>query len=161
MCNSFKQIFSIFLCLVFVGCSSDDSNSQNIDDVTLIFGWFGDNSCSGDCATIYKLEDEKVFRDDNSMRPDNNGYQGNFEEIDSADFSMFSILITDFPEQVFDNPNGYLNCTDCNDDSGGFYFEYISDDNSGSWKIKNAQYPDYMDGYRSLIIDKLAELNEL
>jgi hypothetical protein len=162
MIRNLKYISLLICSLFFLGCSSDDDSSdQNAKDVTLIFGWFSDNSCSGSCATIYKLADEKVYRDNNSTRPNNQGYQGNFEEIENADFLMFSNLITELPNQVFDNPNGYLGCDGCNDDLGGLYFEYISEEESGLWKIRNAQLPNYMEDYRSLMIDKLAELNEL
>ena len=82
--------------------------------------------------------------------------------MNNANYQDFESLITELPDEIFNEPNGYLDCTDCTNENGGLYLEY--QDNDGfhkSWRFRNAIYPDYMESYRSLLIDKLAELNSL
>lgn len=155
-------ILSLSLLLILSGCSSDDDNNNTPTNGTLIFGWFADSSCSGDCSTIYRIDTENVYRDIDYNYPENTFFNGNFQLMSNASHQDFEVLITELPNAIFDEPNGYLDCTNCTDEQGGFYLEY--QDNTGfhkSWRFRNAVYPDYMENYRSLLIDKLAELNSL
>ena len=157
-------ILTVSLVLIFFGCSSDDDNGKENTqrNGTLIFGWFADSSCSGDCATIYKIDTEAIYRDVNYNYPENTFFEGNFQLMNNVSYQDFESLITELPNEIFDEPNGYLDCTDCTNENGGFYLEY--QDTNGfhkSWRFRNAIYPNYLKEYRSLLIDKLAELNSL
>ncbi|MBD0831589.1 hypothetical protein [Aestuariibaculum sediminum] len=82
--------------------------------------------------------------------------------MNNANYKDYKSLITEPPEEIFDEPNGFLNCTDCTNANGGFYLEYKA--NNGfhkSWKFRNAIYPDYIENYSSFLLDKIAELNSL
>ncbi|WP_431157811.1 hypothetical protein [Winogradskyella poriferorum] len=157
-------ILTLFLILTLFSCSSEDDNTNKGTqrDGTLIFGWFADSSCSGDCSTIYKLDTGNVFRDIDYNYPETTFFVGNFQLMDNAYYQDFESLITELPEDIFNEPNGYLDCPNCTNENGGLYLEY-QDDNGfhKSWRFRNAIYPDYMESYRSLLIDKLAELNSL
>ena len=157
-------ILTLSLVLILSGCSSDDDNeNENIQrNGTLIFGWFADSSCSGDCSSIYTINTENVYRDIDYNYPDNTFFEGNFQLMNNANYQDFELLITELPDEIFGEPNGYLDCTDCTNENGGLYLEYLDDDGfHKSWRFRNAIYPDYMESYRSLLIDKLAELNSL
>lgn len=156
----------LFICLAtLLGCSSDGSNSETEipdgrDSVSLIFGWYGDYSCMGDCTSMYKLEDGMVFRDTDFAPLGNPYFEGNFERMLNADYEDFEVLITALPDEIFDAPNGCLDSTDCNDTSGGLYLEYKKGQSvHSSWRFNGL--PAYMETYRSLFIDKLAEINSL
>lgn len=148
----------IFIVLLIFGCASD----EGLDDkknVTLIFGWFSSSNCDGDCADIYKISNGKIFKDITHTSPDDNYFEGNFQEVASVNYDNYKALLN-LPREIFNAPNGYLDCEDCIEvDSGGFYLEYISDDNHKLWRIRNAQYPSYIKNYRSLLLNKIAELN--
>ncbi len=136
-------ILSLLLILILSGCNSDDENTQR--NGTLIFGWFADSSCSGNCSTIYKIDTENVYKDIDYNYPENTFFDGNFQLMTNANHQDFKTLITALPNE-----------------NGGFYLEY--QDNNGfhkSWRFRNAIYPDYIESYRSLLLDKLEELNSL
>ncbi|GAA3621758.1 hypothetical protein GCM10022397_04380 [Flavivirga jejuensis] len=144
------------------GCNSDDDNKNTERNGILIFGWFADSRCSGDCSTIYKIDSENIYRDIDYNYPENTFFDGNFQLMSSANHKDFESLITELPDEIFNEPNGYLDCTDCTNENGGFYLEY--QDNNGfhkSWRFRNAIFPDYIENYRSLLLDKLAALNSL
>lgn len=150
----------IFSLLFLIGCSSENSTKDIKVNGTLIFGWFADSSCSGQCSSIYKIDNENIFKDVDYIYPDNTFFNGNFQLISNVNYQNYKSLITELPNQIFDEPNGYLDCTDCTNENGGFYLEFQNTDGfHKSWRFRNAIYPDYMESYRSLLIDKLAELN--
>ena len=150
--NSFTIVLFI---LIFVSCNSDDT-PQNRE---LIFGWFADSSCSGDCAQIYKIGNEKVFKDIDFNYPKGNYFTGNFKEMSTVSYDELLVLLDHLPDELLDEPNGYLDCTDCSDEQGGFYLEYKTDKTHKSWRFRNAQYPTYLESFRSLLLDKIAFLN--
>lgn len=155
-------ILSLSLIFILLGCNSDDGNENTKRNGILIFGWFADSNCSGNCSTIYKIDTENVYRDIDNNYPENTFFDGNFQMMNNANHQDFETLITQLPNEIFNEPNGYLNCTDCTNDNGGFYLEYL--DNNGfhkSWRFRNGIYPDYLESYRTLLINKIAELNEL
>lgn len=156
------KLLSILLLLCFCySCSSDDSVNEAEQDQILIFGWFADASCNGDCSSIYKLEEGKVYRDVDYNDPTDGPFQGNFQEMPNANFQDYVALINQLPNEIFSEPNGYLDCSDCTDDLGGLYIEYKVNNQTKMWRFRNAQFPDYIESYRSLLIDDLAELNSL
>lgn len=152
---------SLILVLILMGCSSNNNEDIKLNG-TLIFGWFADSSCSGDCATIYKIDNENIYKDVDYNYPQNTFFEGNFQPISNANYQDYEELRTEFPNQILDEPNGYLNCSDCTNQNGGFYLEYQGMDGfHKSWRFRNAIYPDFIKNYRSLLLDKLAELNSL
>lgn len=156
------KITSILLLIsVCYSCSDDDSENNLRQNQTIIFGWFGDGLCNGDCTSIYKLEDNKVYRDIDYADISNMPFQGNFQEMENANFQDYVGLINQLPNDIFNEPNGYLGCVDCTDEVGGLYVEYDVNGETKIWKIRNGQSPDYVQTYRSLILDKLADLNSL
>lgn len=157
-----KLIFtlSLFSFFILFGCSSDDDNENNERTGTLIFGWFADSSCSGDCATMYKLDSEHIYKDIDFNYPENTFFEGNFQVVSNQNYQDYEVLISQLPDEIFNEPNGYLDCTNCTNADGGFYLEYEDSDGfHKSWRFRNAVYPKYTENYRSLLLDKLAELN--
>ncbi|MFC5046074.1 hypothetical protein ACFSTE_05080 [Aquimarina hainanensis] len=156
---------NLILSLLFLltGCSSDDNGDGNNErNGTLIFGWFADVNCSGDCSTIYKIDTEALYKDIDFVYPENTFFKGNFQLMNNANYQDFETLKTELPTEIFNEPNGYLDCSDCTNENGGFYIEYQDDTGfHKSWRFKNAVYPDYIENYRNLLLDKLTELNSL
>lgn len=151
----------LFTLLICYSCSNDDSTIETNQDVVLVFGWFADGLCSGDCTSIYKLEDGNVYRDIDYNDLSGDSFQGNFQEMSNTSFQDYVGLINQLPSSIFSEPNGYLGCSDCTDDLGGLYVEYKTNNETQTWRIRNGQSPEYISSYRSLLIDKLAELNSL
>ncbi|WP_418263000.1 hypothetical protein [Flavobacterium faecale] len=157
-----KLIFNLsLLSLLFLsGCNTDNDNSQRKG--TLIFGWFTDSNCSGDCSTIYKIDTQNVYKNIDNNFQEKTFFEGNFQLMNNADYQDYKSLIIELPIEIFNEPNGFLDCTECTNDNGGFYIEYQGNDGfHKSWRFRNAKYPDYLKNYRSLLLDKLAKLNNL
>jgi len=150
-----KSFVVIILISIFFSCSSDDTPQNRV----LIFGWYADSLCGGDCSQIYKIDSEKVFKDIDFNYPEGNYFEGNFKEITTANYKDIVVLLDQLPEELLSEPNGYLDCSDCTDERGGFYLEYSTDRIHKTWRFRNAQYPSYIENYRSLLLDKIAELN--
>ncbi|MBP0903480.1 hypothetical protein ACFSKN_01140 [Mariniflexile gromovii] len=154
-----KNITLILLLLIGVSCSKEENTSRK---GILIFGWFADSSCGGDCADIYMIENGKIYKDIDHNFPETNFFEGNFQELTNANYQDYKVLMDKLPKEIFDEPDGYLDCSECTNDWGGFYLEFKGDDGfHKTWRIRNALYPDYIKNYRSLLLDKLAELNSL
>ncbi|WP_204346212.1 hypothetical protein [Psychroserpens algicola] len=160
-----RHYFGIVLLLMLtISCSSDDdanTDEGENQNAKLIFGWFADDNCNGDCATIYKIDSSSVYRDIDSNSPEGDVFLGNFQEIPNINYQDFVVLLDELPSEIFNEPNGYLDCVDCTDALGGIYLEYQDDEVSHTWRIRNAQYPEYFANYRSLLLEKLATLNSL
>ena len=142
-------------------CASDDDNEGAQQNRTLIFGWFADSSCSGDCSQIYKITSDKIFRDLDIEYPEDNYFEGNFQEITTVNYQDYSALLNQLPNEIFNEPNGYLDCPECTNELGGLYLEYEDDEIHKTWRIRSAQFPSYIDSYKTLLLDKLADLNSL
>lgn len=153
------RVTFILLIICNISCSKDEDNKPQ---GTLVFGWFADSSCSGSCADIYKIKDGKVYKDIDYNFPETNFFTGNFQELVGVNYKNYQVLLSELPEAIFNEPDGYLGCPECTNDWGGFYLEFLGDDGfHRTWRIRNAIYPDYIKNYRSLLLDKLAELNSL
>ncbi len=166
MAYSVRIVFLVICVGAFLSCNSDDGNNEGggeeiQDGATLIFGWFADDSCQGDCATIYRIDDEKVYRDVAINFPEDDDFEGDFQEVNGANHEDYEQVITQLPDEIFDEPSGYLDCPECTHEEGGFYLEYETENFHRTWRFRNGQYPPYMDDYRSLLIDKIADLNSL
>ena len=144
--------------LFSISCGNEEDNERK---GTLIFGWFADSNCNGDCADIYRISsDGKVCKDIDYNFPKTNFFEGNFQEVTGINHQDYEVLISELPNNLFNEPFGYLDCPECTNDWGGFYLEF-QDENGfhKSWRIRNAIYPDYIKNYRSLLLNKLADLN--
>ena len=151
---SFLPLFILF------GCNPEDDNVNTQKNGILIFGWFADSSCSGDCSSIYKIDNEHVYRDVDYNYPESTFFVGNFELMTNANYQDYEALIIELPDEIFNQPNGCLDSTQCNEDWGGFYLEYKNDDGfHKSWQFNTE--PEFIKNYRSLLLDKLAQLNDL
>jgi hypothetical protein len=156
-----KSIAVVLFVFLIISCSNNDESKPVKENVILTFGWFADGSCGGDCAQIYRIQDGRVFKDVDYNYPTGDTFEGNFQEIKNINFKDYEALL-DLPIEIYNEPNGYLECLECTNDWGGFYIEYQDDDEfHKSWRIRNAIYPDYVKNYRSLLLDKLEGLNSL
>lgn len=159
-------ILSLLGILILYGCNPGDDNVPTDEKIKrngkLIFGWFSDSNCAGDCSDIYKIDNGKIYKDIDNNYPENTFFGGNFQLMTNVDFQNYEVLLVELPNEIFDEPNGYLDCSECTNADGGFYLEFKNDDGfHNSWRFRNALYPDYMENYRSLLISKLAEFNSL
>lgn len=156
-------ILSLLVLFSISGCNSEDDNvTTEEENGILVFGWFADSSCSGDCSNIYKIENGKIYKDIDYNYPENTFFEGNFRLMTNADYKDYEALIIELPNEIFNEPNGYLDCTDCTNANGGFYLEFQNEEGfHKSWRFRNALYPNYMKNHRSLLLNKLAELNSL
>ncbi|MEL7268179.1 MAG: hypothetical protein AAGL34_01245 [Bacteroidota bacterium] len=152
-----KMVFLFVLLLI--SCGDDDTDTEN---QTLTFGWYAGPICVGDCTTMYKLEDGKVFTAFDPERPSGNVFVGNFQEFPQARYEDFEILISELPSELFNVPDGYIACPECTNEDGGFYIELLTADGTRrTWRSFTADVPTYFESYRLLLVDKLAELNGL
>ena len=152
-----KMVF-VFV-LLLISCGDDDTDTEN---QILTFGWYAGPICVGDCTTMYKLEEGKVFQAIDPDRPAGNVFVGNFQEFPQARYEDYDELILQLPSQLFDVTDGYIACPECTNEDGGFYIELLNANGTRrTWRSFTADVPPYFESYRLLLIDKLAELNGL
>ncbi|MEL0454871.1 hypothetical protein WJN01_01425 [Flavobacteriaceae bacterium SZ-1-7] len=157
--NKIKSYLTIILLILTgVSCSKEERNESDSNAI-LKFGWFASSTCSGDCGQIYKMKDGKMFRDIDYNQIEGDVFVGNFQEMENVDYKNY-VELFNLPSEIYNEPNGYLECSGCLEvDSGGFYIEYESSTMHKSWRFRNAQYPTYIESYRSLLLSKIEELN--
>ncbi|MEO1484990.1 MAG: hypothetical protein AAFU57_04535 [Bacteroidota bacterium] len=148
------------LVVLFTACGDDDDSGTG--DEILTFGWYAGPICEGDCTTMYKLEEGKVFKAFDPDRPSGNVFVGNFQEFPRARSEDFENLISELPPELFEVPDGYIACPECTNEDGGFYIELLrANGTRRTWRSFTADVPYYFENYRLLLIDQLAALNGL
>ena len=115
-------ILSLLLLLILSGCNSDDDNENTQRNGTLLFGWFADSNCSGDCSTIYKIDTENIYKDIDYNYPENTFFEGNFQLMSNTNYQDYKSLISELPNEIFNQPIGYLDCTDCTNETWRILF---------------------------------------
>ena len=154
-------IITLLIIFLISGCNSEDENARiGENNETLIFGWFADSNCNGACSSIYKIENGKIYKDIDYNDTKDTFFKGNFQLMENTDYENFKALLFELPKEIINKPNGYLDCSSCTSNHGGFYLELKNDNGlHKSWRFHNVSHPNYIKNYRSILISKLEKLN--
>lgn len=103
---------------------------------------------------IYRLEEDKLYKDPNGLNNTEIGYI----TLSNEKFNAIKDLVNYFPTDLYNEENQTFGCPDCVD-QGGAYVRYSIDGNSGEFRIdmNNDKIPSYLHGF----VDKVKEKLEL
>ena len=143
---------SLFLLLVlFLGCKKDPSEQINPDH--FIFGTaYGE--CAGDCARLFKLEDEKLFPDDGVVYLNYNGADIPFQtqSLATDKVALAESLLSQMPAALLNETEEQIGCPDCHD-QGTIFIETKTGDAVRRWYIDpdSEQYGSFCDSVRTIV----------
>ena len=122
----------VALLVLLLSCNKEGFDGNLNSNEYLIFGKFY-SECVGNCVNLYKIEDQKLYRDDlNWGLPDEIPFQS--KALDSAKFEIAKILIEAFPTALLKSNKRRYGCPDCAD-QGGFYIELKENGERNIWLI--------------------------
>ncbi len=156
-----KAIYGILLMMIvsiFSSCSEEKMAEPND---YLIFGHFY-GFCLGDqCIQIYKLDNERLYEDQNKTYPGYDElYEASFVELESKYYEEVDDLINYFPNQLLNESDTIIGCPDCAD-GGGLYIEYKTETMHRYWLIDqdiNRVQP-YLHDFIEKVNDKIEKIN--
>lgn len=144
---------SLFLLLVlFLGCKKDPVAKFAPDYV--IFGTsYGE--CGGDCARLFKLENQNLYPDDGIEYLMQNGGDIPFmtQSLPADKVALAESLKNQIPASLLDEPEEVLGCPDCRD-QGTVYIETKTGDQVSRWYIDPDldQYASFCDSVRVAVL---------
>jgi len=135
MLRIYSSLFALF---VFISCNKSigPSSVTTTEDILIIGLTFGE--CGGDCQTLYKLEDGKIYRDLES------GYWNGSSMLNFSDISIenkdaeeeMAQLLANFPQFFLDSTEQRFGCPDCGD-WGAIPVVLFSEDGQRTWIVDN------------------------
>jgi len=129
-----KNTLLFFALLLAFGCKKETKDAGNFD--YFIFGTaYG--MCIDNCVTLFKLEGENLFADDNAQYTtlsDSENLPFKTTSLPADKVTLAKTLQTQIPINLFNEPNGNVGCPDCYDQ--GLYFVKIKiGDTIHEWRI--------------------------
>lgn len=129
-----KLVYSLLLFSMLISCTDD--NNQSSDELILGIS-FGE--CGGDCAHFFKLEDNKLYRDDEEeywwRGPDGLDFMDESIGNDAA-LTEINNLKTNFPTFLTETNEDRFGCPDCAD-GGAIHVMRRVDGEEQWWTLDN------------------------
>ena len=142
----------------FQSCKKDPI-AKTISYDYLIFGTIYGECGGPDCVTLYKLENGKLYKNNNRTYPKlTQQYAGVYTELSQDKFNYVKDLPDYFPEDFLKQSEQFIGCPDCVD-QGGYFVEFGKGDYRKNWMVdmSTANIPKTLHTF----IDKLREKMEL
>ncbi len=140
--------FLLFLTLLpALGCNKEPNPDipQSFD--YFIFGTAA-GKCTGNCVTLYKLEGQNLYEDDNANYLMLSSQDIPFQAtgLSAEKVALAETLQAQIPANLFNEPDGNIGCPDCYD-QGMFYIKIKASDTVREWRIDRAveEYTTYCD----------------
>ncbi|MGE5457583.1 MAG: hypothetical protein ACM3RX_04450 [Methanococcaceae archaeon] len=116
------------LILLILSCTKDELLKDNY----FVFGSaYGE--CTGDCATFFLMENDKIYPDNMSSYY-NSTLTFKNDPLPQSKYDLSEVLIDDFPKYLTDNPNQTFGCPDCHD-QGGIHIQIMENGEIKSWHL--------------------------
>ena len=155
--------YNILLIAVITMFSSCSKENMAEPEEYLVFGHFY-GFCAGDhCIKIYKLEDARLFEDQNKTYPRHDEfYDASFVELDDKYYEQVDDLLTYFPNQLLNETDTIIGCPDCAD-GGGLYIEYKTETIHRYWLIDQdiSRVEPYLYEFMEQVNDKIETINSI
>lgn len=144
-----KSLFLLFV--LFLGCKKDPIVQVAPD--RFIFGSaYGE--CIGDCARLFKLENQKLFPDDGVVHLSYNSDDHPFQSQDLAadKVALAESLLAQLPAGLMNETEAVIGCPDCHD-QGTIFIETKTGDAVRRWYIDpdSEQYGSFCDSVRTTV----------
>jgi len=130
---------------VLDGCSEDPITELGPDDYVVFGDFFGE--CIGEgCIDIYKIQDDRVFKDTLDRYPSQARlpHQTAYVEISNANYDQLVQVFAEIPPDLFLEGKTVIGMPDAGD-WGGFYLELRRDGETNYWLIDKME--DNLPGY--------------
>ncbi len=147
--------------ILATSCNKDDGIKLSDGDY-LIFGHFYGECFGEECVEIFRLEANKLLKDNNDRYPGySDFYQGNYHEISNEKFEEVKDLVDFFPEALLNEDNKVIGQPDAGD-WGGLYIEYNYDGVRKFWLIDQmkSNVPGYLHGFIDKVNEKIDLINK-
>lgn len=124
-----KAIFIAFMILAVVSCKK--TNFEKVDSLSfgIAYGF-----CAGNCATFYKLEGGKIYRDSSTRYTGPGSIIFHPEALSKEKYLLAKELKDKFPAYLLKNVDQTFGCPDCTD-QGGIHIEVKENDVLRFWHI--------------------------
>lgn len=153
--NRFWQLFVV--AITIISCSKGDE-AISIDGYFIFGEAYG--FCAGDCAHFYKIEGDKMFRDN----IDRYGVETpTFSETpdSQSNYEIAEPLINSFPKYFLNHANQTFGCPDCTD-QGGYHLFLQSGSEVQFWHIDtfSDNQPEEIRAYAAQLREILIQLRD-
>jgi hypothetical protein len=129
-----KQILlSLFVAILSTACDKTPLDGELEQGEYLIFG-MSYSECSGNCAILFKLENQQLFEDSVDMFLLSSEIPFHSTALADAKYQIAKPLINNFPNDLLASEKQVYGCPDCLD-QGGFYLELKQNGTKRSWRI--------------------------
>lgn len=160
-----NKIWIYFFVMVAVGfsvaCDKNDNSPVINSEDFLIFGHFYGHCLGEQCIEIFKLQDQKLYEDQNDQYVSNEGfYQADFQVLDQDKYDIAKDLWSLVPEAIYEEDQLRFGCPDCAD-QGGIYLELQKGTFHEYWILDQNQdlVPEYLHQIMDAINQKIGLLN--
>lgn len=127
----------LFLALLLAfGCKKETKDAGNFD--YFIFGTaYGMCPTTVNCITLFKLEGENLYADDNTLITallDSQNLPFQTTSLPADKVALAKTLQAQIPANLYNEPNGNVGCPDCYD-QGLYYVQIKIGDTIHEWRI--------------------------
>jgi len=148
-----QKLFFLCFFVIFASCNSSKTevNTNLPDNQYLVFGKFFGH-CRGECATLYKMDNNQLFADELERFSGWNELKFKTTPLSNEAYQTAKTLLESFPQELLNVREETIGCPDCAD-QGGFAIEIRRNGETRRWRIdtNRADLPDYLKMY----VDKL------
>lgn len=152
-----KILLIISSIILLTACNNDDNGIENY----LIFGHYYGNCSGEECNEYFRVTETELFEYEDNCTPGIlSSCIPNSEKLSDAKFEFAKDLITNLPDELFDEAESTLGCPDCVD-QGGLYLEIKKDDQIKFWYLdnQNSGLPAYLQNYADEIRAAIEAIN--
>jgi hypothetical protein len=140
-----KTLLFLALLLAF-GCTRESES----DDYFIFGTAYG--MCTGDCVTLFRLEGQNLYPDDNALYPLLSAEDIPFQtgSLPADKVALAEALKAQIPAKLLEEPDGNVGCPDCHD-QGLYYVKTKTGDMVREWRIDRdvEQYAAFCDSIRT------------
>lgn len=148
----------LLLTIISIFSSCSEENMEGPEEY-LIFGHFY-GFCAGDhCIQIYKLENGRLYEDQNKTYPRYDEFYDALFVVLENNYEQVNDLKNYFPEQLLNETDTIIGCPDCAD-GGGLYIEYKTDTIHRYWLIDQdiSRVEPYLYEFMEKVNDKIDKI---
>lgn len=167
--NAAKVIITLLCASISLQACTNKQTKSSIESEYIIFGSYA-GECLGDCATLFKIENEKLYIDTVDFPFGNNSYGFYPKEITfdqkalpQENYEIAQRVLSNFPDELSKIESQEFGCPDC-DDRGAIYLEINLQGARKIWTIDTSERliePSYMISYRKNLIEVLQDIPEI
>lgn len=141
--------FLLFLVLLPVlGCNKQEDTAPSPETFDYFIFGTAAGKCTGNCVTLYKLEGQNLYEDDNAnyLMLSSQDFPFQTTSLSAEKVALAETLQAQIPANLFEEPDGNVGCPDCYD-QGLFYVKIKAGDTVREWRIDRAvqEYTAYCD----------------